>query len=63
MDVKDTQASVVKGSKATPFHPNAAGDQKEVAWAFLGLVLWSAVVLGGLVGAGHVLGHFVFHRW
>jgi hypothetical protein len=62
MDVKDTPPTV-KGSKATLFHPYRGDDQKEVAWAFLGLVLWSAVVLGGLVGAGHVLGHFVFHLW
>ena len=37
-------------------------DRKELAWAFLGLILWSAVVIGGLFEVGHVLGH-VFHWW
>jgi hypothetical protein len=41
----------------------AASDQKELAWAFLGLVLWSIVVLGGVAGVGYVLGHSVLHWW
>jgi hypothetical protein len=38
-------------------------DKKELAWAFLGLVLWSGVVLIGVFGAGYVLGHSILHLW
>ncbi len=38
-------------------------DQKELAWGFLGLILWSGVVLVGVFGAGYVVGHSIFHLW
>jgi len=62
MDLNDTQPSR-KGSSPPAFHPNAGDDQKEVAWAFLGLILWSGVVLGGIFGAGYLLGHSILHLW
>jgi hypothetical protein len=40
-----------------------ASERKELAWAFLGLILWSAVVIGGLLEIGRVLGHFIFNWW
>jgi hypothetical protein len=40
-----------------------ANDRKELAWAFFGLILWSAVVFGGLYELGHVLGHVLFDWW
>jgi hypothetical protein len=62
MDVNDSQPSH-KGSSPRAFHPDAGDDQKEVAWAFLGLLLWSGVVLGGIFGAGYLLGHSILHLW
>ena len=50
-------------SKPTYFPPKRDDDRKEVLWAFFGLILWSAVVIGGVVGAGHIVGHFVLHLW
>jgi len=38
-------------------------DQKELAWAFLGLILWSGVVLTGVFGVGYVVGHSLLHLW
>jgi hypothetical protein len=38
-------------------------DQKELAWAFLGLILWSGVVLIGVFGVGYVVGHSLLHLW
>ena len=38
-------------------------DQTELAWAFIGLILWSAVVFGGIFGVGYVVGHSIFHWW
>jgi len=62
MDVDQTRPSGAKAS--SPAVANHAGsDQKELAWAFIGLVLWSAVVFGGLFGVGYLLGHAVFHWW
>lgn len=61
MDVDPTRPSA-KGSNPTAL-PNQGDDQKELAWAFLGLILWSAVVLGGIFGVGNILGHSVFHLW
>jgi len=43
--------------------PNTGDDRKELAWAFLGLILWSGVVLGGLFGLGYILGHSILHLW
>ncbi len=62
MDVSDTQASR-KTTDPSVYPANSGDDRKEVAWAFLGLILWSAVVLGGLCGAGYILGHSVLHLW
>jgi hypothetical protein len=62
MDVSDTQPSRKASDPAVyPGHP--ADDRKEVAWAFLGLLLWSGVVLGGLFGVGYVVGHSIFRLW
>jgi hypothetical protein len=60
MDLDDTQAKNA-GTGLSPAKP--VNDQKELAWAFLGLVLWSGVVLIGVFGAGYVLGHSIFHLW
>jgi hypothetical protein len=59
MDVEQTQSA----AKDSGLLPEVASDQKELAWAFLGLVLWSIVVLGGVAGVGYVLGHSVLHWW
>jgi hypothetical protein len=59
MDVEQTQSA----AKDPGVLSEAASDQKELAWAFLGLVLWSIVVLGGVAGVGYVLGHSVLHWW
>ena len=45
MNVESNQASA-KGSRPGAWS-NPASDQKELAWAFVSLILWSAVVLGG----------------
>jgi hypothetical protein len=62
MDINDSQASR-KSSESAAFQPANADDSKEVAWAFLGLILWSGVVLVALFGAGYVLGHSILHLW
>ena len=62
MDVDRSQLSSAKTTNPTAV-PNRGGDQKELAWAFLGLILWSGVVLGGIFGVGYVLGHSIFHWW
>jgi hypothetical protein len=59
MDLDDTPKNA--GTGLSPAKP--VNDQKELAWAFLGLVLWSGVVLIGVFGAGYVLGHSIFHLW
>jgi hypothetical protein len=61
MEVDNTQPSA-KGSNPTALS-NRGDDRKELAWAFLGLILWSAVVLGAIFGVGYVVGHSVFHWW
>jgi hypothetical protein len=61
MDLKGEASG--QSSRPAPYTQNRSDEQKEVAWAFLGLILWSAVLIGGIVGVGHVLGHFVFHLW
>jgi hypothetical protein len=60
----------LEGTKTTPNEtrrgaiPVRSGDdKKELAWAFLGLILWSGVVLIGVFGAGYVLGHSILHIW
>ena len=60
MDLDDTRAKSA-GTGLSPAKP--VNDQKELAWAFLGLVLWSGVVLIGVFGAGYVVGHSILHLW
>jgi hypothetical protein len=62
MDVEETQ-SAAKGSKSGVLPARPADDQKELAWAFLGLILWSGVVLIGVFGLGYVVGHSILHLW
>jgi hypothetical protein len=62
VDLSDTQP-LHKAPTRPPFPPNPADDRKELAWAFLGLILWSGVVLGGLFGIGYVVGHSILHLW
>jgi hypothetical protein len=38
-------------------------DKKELAWAFVGLLLWSGVVLSAVFGVGYMIGHTVLHWW
>jgi hypothetical protein len=42
---------------------NPPSERRELAWAFLGLILWSAVVFGGIFGVGYVFGHAMLHWW
>jgi hypothetical protein len=62
MDMSDTQPSR-KDSNPTAYQAPGGDDRKEVAWAVVGLILWSGVVLGGVFGAGYILGHSIFHLW
>jgi len=61
MDVETTTTSP-KGSRPGALS-NPASDQKELAWAFVGLILWSAVVLSGVFAVGYFLGHALLHWW
>jgi hypothetical protein len=62
MDVEETGVAVKTSNPGvTPARP--ADDQKELAWAFFGLILWSGVVLIGVFGVGYVVGHSIFHFW
>jgi hypothetical protein len=61
MDLKGGPSG--QSSKPALYAENRSEEYKEVAWAFLGLILWSAVLIGGVLAAAHVLGHFVFHLW
>ena len=62
MDLEDTR-STAKSSTTGLSPAKPVNDQKELAWAFLGLVLWSGVVLIGVFGAGYLLGHSILHIW
>lgn len=62
MDLDDTQPDG-KGSNVEVFPVKPVDDQRELAWAFLGLILWSGVVLIGVFGAGYLVGHSIFHLW
>jgi len=62
MDLDDTRPST-KNEKPEVLPAKPVDDQKELAWAFLGLILWSGVVLIGVFGAGYVVGHSIFHLW
>jgi len=62
MDLEATKTTPNESRKSG--HPAKPGDdKKELAWAFLGLILWSGVVLVGVFGAGYVLGHSILHIW
>jgi hypothetical protein len=61
MDLESTQSrSEGSASRALPSPPS---EHKELAWACFGLILWSAVLFGGLLEVGNVVGHLVFHWW
>jgi hypothetical protein len=60
MDVDDTQTENSNPIVA-PVKP--VDDKKELAWAFLGLILWSGVVLIGVFGTGYIVGHSILHLW
>lgn len=62
MDLDDTQP-VSKDSNVEVFPVKPVDDQRELAWAFLGLILWSGVVLIGVFGTGYLVGHSIFHLW
>lgn len=62
MDIERSQPSGAKASNPVAVS-SQSGDQKELAWAFLGLLLWSAVVFGAIFGVGYVLGHSLLHWW
>jgi hypothetical protein len=62
MDLDDTQ-STAKVANPGALSAKPVDDQKELAWAFLGLILWSGVLLVGVFGAGYVVGHSIFHLW
>ena len=62
MDLEATKATLNEPRKAA-LSAKPGDDKKELAWAFLGLILWSGVVLIGVFGAGYVLGHSILHIW
>ena len=62
MDLDDTQPTS-KGPDSGLLTAKPVDDKKELAWAFLGLILWSGVVLIGVFGVGYVLGHSLLHLW
>jgi hypothetical protein len=62
MDVETTKTTPT-GSRKGAMAAKPGDDKKELAWAFLGLILWSGVVLVGVFGAGYVLGHSILHIW
>jgi hypothetical protein len=58
----DTQ-SPRQDSNPAVLPARSADDKKEVAWAAIGLVLWSGVILIGLFGGVYILGHTILHMW
>ena len=62
MDLDDTRPTT-KNENPEVLPAKPVDDQKELAWGFLGLILWSGVVLIGVFGAGYVVGHSIFHLW
>jgi hypothetical protein len=62
MDLEATRTTPIESRKLAT-SAKAGDDKKELAWAFLGLILWSGVVLVGVFGAGYVLGHSILHIW
>jgi hypothetical protein len=63
MDLDPRSSQKVSDPGVLSKQGSPGNDQKELAWAFLGLILWSAVVLGAIFGVGYVIGHSVFHWW
>jgi len=61
MDLDPPQVAS-KGSRPGAL-PSSTSDKKELAWAFIGLILWSGVVLTAIFGAGYMIGHALFHWW
>lgn len=61
MDLESAQAGS-KGSRPEALS-GPPSEQKELAWGFVGLVLWSCVVLIGIFGVGYVIGHAFLHWW
>jgi hypothetical protein len=61
MDVGSTSESP-KGSTPRALSDQPS-DQKELAWAFLGLILWSAVVFVGIFSVSYLVGHSLLHWW
>jgi hypothetical protein len=61
MDIEPTQPRS-QGSNPRAL-ANPPSERRELAWAFLGLILWSAVVFGGIFGVGYVFGHAMLHWW
>jgi hypothetical protein len=62
MDLEETKTTPNESRRAV-LPAKSGDDKKELAWAFLGLILWSGVVLIGVFGAGYVLGHSILHIW
>jgi hypothetical protein len=62
MDLEGTKTTPNESRKAV-LPAKSGDDKKELAWAFLGLILWSGVVLVGVFGAGYLLGHSILHIW
>ena len=61
MDV-DSASSGSKGSRPGVFS-SQANEHKELAWGFVGLMLWSGVVLVTVFGLGYMVGHTFLHWW
>ena len=62
MDLEATKTTPNESRKAA-ISGRPGDDKKELAWAFLGLIMWSGVVLVGVFVAGYVLGHSILHIW
>jgi hypothetical protein len=58
----DSARSGSKGSRPGAFS-RQANEQKELAWGFVGLMLWSGVVLVAVFGVGYMIGHTFLHWW
>ena len=61
MDVEPRQNGS-QGSRPGAFS-RQANEQKELAWGFVGLMLWSGVVLVAVFGVGYMIGHTFLHWW
>ena len=63
MDLDDTQQPTAEVTNSEILSAKTGDDHKELVWGFLGLILWSGVVLIGVFGAGYVVGHSILHLW